>query len=223
MISNAVNLEAGGLLRSGWGDVKRISIAEADRLGLRVSVLEAVTVSVAQEGDLNVSSLSALLRIVEDAIASKPSSIQGAGDLEDTTLLTLGVVDNPALSLAAVIAGGSADGHSVAVSRVGQSNSSGLKDEVTTLGEVADDFLEAIFEEERLSQVLRAVWHSGSWRSVRSLAEGGTNPVSECILRRLRGNRNFRNGVVGLYDKINRQDFSIVGTTLDLRAQGRVR
>lgn len=116
-----------------------------------IDILQGIPVAIAKEGDADALGIARTVR--QHVPRSKPEAVQGTGDGEDLALLVGGVVDDPALGLGVVEFGGRGDGQIGAAGFVGQCGAGLLQDKVAALGEVADDLLEAVFEEEGVVHV----------------------------------------------------------------------
>jgi hypothetical protein len=88
--------------------------------------------------------------------------------------LIRGVVDHPALGLGLVLQGSRGDGQVVALAGVGQRGAALLENEVSSLGQVANDLLEAVLEPEGVCGVclLLAVGNRGTRFAELGLALG---------------------------------------------------
>lgn len=166
-------------------------------------VLNGIAFTVTQEGDLEVRGALFLGGRQKDAAHANVAAIQGTRDLEDSALVALGVVDHPALVLAAVVRGGAVDRHesnAMGIRRgVREGKSKHFKGEVAPFGQRPDHLLETVLEVQSVLQSLLAI---GYWRPVvgeSSFTLRRSIVIAAAILGGLRSDRDVGDTVVRLW------------------------
>lgn len=113
-----------------------------------IDVLHGVTQAIAEEGNADRLSIPGLVAVQKSTMSTEPAAVKGARDGEDLTLFIGGVVDHPALGLGLVLQSSRGHGQMVSLTGVGQRRATLLENEVSSLGQVANDLLEAFLEPE---------------------------------------------------------------------------
>lgn len=166
-------------------------------------VLNGIAFTVTQEGDLEVRGELLLGGRQKDAAHANVAAIQGTRDLEDSALVAPGVVDHPALVLAAVVRGGAADRHeskAMGVRRgVREGKSKHFKGEVAPFGQRPDHLLETVLEVQSVLQSLLAIGHRRLVVGKSSFTVRRSIVIAAAILGGLRSDRDVGDTVVRLW------------------------
>ena len=198
VIADAKDLVAvdGGLL--GPGDLQPTELIDVNVLA-SVDILKHVSVAVTTVGDSHRLSKPRLLGINEGTASAQPAAIESARKGEDVTLLVLVVVDDPALSLDVMLLHGTGGDQVVTFTGDGQCPATLLEDQITTLGHLANAFLEAIFKPESvLVVVLLTIWNIRSRARIAVQANVGSDVLSPVVQDGGVNVRNHRKRVIGL-------------------------